>query len=163
MLATSTNRQPQTILWIALVVLALAALGNHMTLKTCVGECCAVEAMSCCEDELSVPAGTAKESCCSRCGTHNDAADETPRGDEPDFATGACAPGCCITVAFDVDMAPIAAPVQLPTLATHAPAPALPACLPTPARQAVRERPFDRGPPRIDRRTALRAYVVLLI
>ena len=83
----------------------------------------------------------------------------TPLGE----AHGSCAPGCRMVVTFYIELAPIelagdAAP--LPALAFEQ---ATPWCHPMLARQIVRQRPFDRGTPRVDRSTALRACTVLLI
>lgn len=156
-----TNKQASgPILWIALAVLVLAALGNHLTFKTCVGDCCH-DAASMVVAEADTTdgerAGDGHAACCGCC------ANNKPGNKSEDQARGTCDPGCCITLAFDIEMAPADAVEELPPL----PVIAIPVCMtqlarPTP-REVRRLRPFDRGPPRIDRCTALRACTVLLI
>jgi len=163
MLSTATSRQPKTILWIAAIALLLTALGNQMRLQTCVGECNATAVVSCCDAGPSTTGDAVEQACCGCCdGLPSLHGGDAPAGDLPDSLFGACKSGCCITVAFDIELAPFALPSH------HAPTAALPhptpsGCLPCLVREVVRTRPFDRGPPRVDRRTALRACVVLLI
>ena len=162
--SNSTSRPSQSILWIAVIVLALVALGNQMRLTTCIGDCCQAELSSCCDADESLSADTGQLASCDCCDQHGDATgDRSPAEGAPGSISRTCAPDCCLAVTFDVDMAPIATPVRLPTLAVATFTPALPACLSTPVREVVRTRPFDRGPPRIDRCTAMRACIVLLI
>ncbi|MCK5940565.1 MAG: hypothetical protein KAI24_01250, partial [Planctomycetes bacterium] len=94
--------------------------------------------------------------CCCCC----DDDGEPPRDDDDD---GACGTGCCITIAFDVDLAPT-------VVADDLPIPAMLPCgwpvaprAPPLVREAERRSTCDGGPPRVDRRTALRATTVLLI
>ena len=64
---------------------------------------------------------------------------------------------------FDVEIAPIDVPVELP-MAFALGLPVTEQCfVPMLAHEDKRLRPFDRGPPRVDRSTALRVCTVLLI
>jgi len=68
-----------------------------------------------------------------------------------------------VTVAFDVELAPIDMIVDMPDMAACMCAVIAPCWQRMLTRTVERQRPFDRGPPRVDRRTALRACTVLLI
>lgn len=151
-----TTRLTQPILWIATVALLLLAFGNRMQLTTCVGDCCAVEVASCCRDAATDEVTHDCCGCCERDGGESD-------GDDPDSTGGTCDSGCCVTLAVDVELAPATTPAELPDHQPLAFEPARPKFVASQPRAEVRTRPFDRGPPRIDRRTAMRACVVLLI
>ena len=154
---TEPTRQhaSQPTLWVTLLALLLVAMTSTVEVRTCVGACgepAAVERACCSQLATDLDA-----SCCGCCDEPTDEApserDDSERDDD----------GCCVTFDFDLDQAPTPT-VGKPRL----PAPAV--CwlepLPTPAARIFESsRPFhyDRGPPRIDRRTALRATQVLLI
>ena len=81
-----------------------------------------------------------------------------PHGEDDEGAGG-----CCVTIDFSVEMAPDIAAAKLPPLPfVSCWAPPMAAAQ---ARVFEAPRPFcfDRGPPRVDARTALRATQVLLI
>ena len=177
-----TTRLKRPILWIAVLALLLSAIGSQLRVKTCIGECCATETMTC---SVSQHDSFAKHACCDCCdetaqpGEDAPLGDDQPLGDQPlgDQPTGdqplgdrppgewrdGCTPGCCVTVDFEIEMAPIDVPVELPMVLALALPPIPQSFAPMPAREVLRLRPFDRGPPRIDRSTALRVCTVLLI
>ena len=147
-------------------LIALAVMVQQVQLQGCVGGCCAAPA--------SVE-GTPPSSCCSEkaarlserascCDTGVEAADApAPDGVPPLRATGRCAGGCCITVAFDLELGvPTRDGVVELEVAATAATPVVEGYVARlrPLRHA---RPFDRGPPRVDRGAALRACTVLLI
>jgi len=164
----STNRA-QPILWITLVALLLVAMTTGAQLRTCLGACqdgapedrtAPAAAASCCASNEDANEDVAS-SCCGCCEGSGDS-EEGGTG-EGDDGAGAPAGGCCVTLAFDVELAPSEAPTEL---RVGVPA----ACwvartAPPMVRVFEQPRPFcfDRGPPRIDGRTALRATQVLLI
>ena len=160
----SPSRPPlaRAILWIALIALLVAGLASGLHIKACVGSCCAVAAIDSCDAPATDARTHRTESggccCCA------DASDERRDGaPDPDQVRGACSPGCCITIAFDTELAPCDVPrAEMPFAAIAAGDDVAPAFGRDP-EPLVRLRPFDRGPPRIDARTRLRASTVLLI
>jgi len=173
MRTAKTSRTTPAILWIALALFVVAGLGNHLHFQTCTGDCCAQEMDSARDFRAAqLPAALASEEAADQCCCCGEASARgaTVRGDrdadegEPlDGARSSCAPGCCVAIGFDIEMA---------RLDGFAEAPSLPACVfatplgpqrSCPPREFKSPRPFDRGPPRVDRCTALRACTVLLI
>ena len=156
MATPTTTSAVRPTLWVTLIALLLVALTSQVRVRTCVGECAEPVEQTCCVAE---PAD-AGDACCGCCEDGEEA--PTPSGGDGEGA-GGCDGGCCITIAFDVDMAPSVDVAKLPTML---PAICWIAPLPQPAvrvLQSARPFYFDRGPPRIDGRTALRATQVLLI
>lgn len=159
--ALPTTRTTRPILWIAVLALLVAAIGSQLRMRTCVGECCELEAVAsaCCQLEAAI----ADDGCCGCCDEVDAARDGETDDGESGNQRGGCAPGCCLTMDFDVELAPIDVPVELP-MAFALALPPLPFALaPAAAREFETLRPFDRGPPRVDRSTALRVCTVLLI
>jgi len=161
MIRSQTTRHMRPILWIAVVALLLAALGSRVSVTTCIGNCCAIEASSCCLQETNV---ATDHTCCSHCdedapGEESPSDDDTPLSDSPNE----CMPGCCLTMDFDIELAPINEPIELPLTFALALPPTTHLFAPMQAHEAGRLRPFDRGPPRVDQSTALRVCTVLLI
>ena len=165
MLYPATSQRSRTVLWAAALVLLLAAIGNRLSLSTCVGECCDVEVASCCAtSDVATPTDGEDHGCCSCCETElTTHKDTTPPGETPGSPSGGCHPKCGLQIAIAIEMAPFAVSVPQPIPAPMLLAPALPGCQASLVRTVARTRPFDRGPPRTDQRTALRACVVLLI
>ena len=156
MLLKHLAQRPQPILWIAMFALVLMALGNHMRIKACTGQCGAVIASQCCSTEIDVAAPS--ESCCCCSDTTGDL-----EGEPEDEARSSCPIGCCFTLSFDIDIAPVCVPADGPHLTAQT-LPPTPTGLPKlDVRRAAFQRPFDRGPPRVDRCSAMRACTVLLI
>ena len=162
-----TTRLKRPILWIAALALLLSAIGSQLRVTTCIGECCAAETTTC---SVSQHDPLAKHACCDCCDETAHPSEESPRdddqrlGDQPlGESRDGCTPGCCVTVDFEIEMAPIDVPVELPMVLALALPPIPQSFAPMPAREVQRLRPFDRGPPRIDRSTALRVCTVLLI
>ena len=155
MIDLTRQRASRQTLWVTLLALLLVAMTSTVEVQTCVGACgepVAVE-RACCSNE---PAPDLDASCCGCC---DEPADEAPSDREDDEDEG----GCCVTIDFDLEQAPTptVGKLRLPTPAVCWLEP-----LPTPAAQifgAARPFYYDRGPPRIDQRTALRATQVLLI
>ncbi|MFT4511582.1 MAG: hypothetical protein ACI89X_003351 [Planctomycetota bacterium] len=153
------------ILWIAVVALLLAAVGSQLRVTTCTGECCAVEAAACCQLTTDDATGHECRGCCDDETPNAASPNERPSDDESPLSEprGECMPGCCLTMDFDIELAPIDVPVELPLAFALALPPTPQSFAPMLVREAERLRPFDRGPPRVDRSTALRVYTVLLI
>jgi hypothetical protein len=151
------------ILWIAVVALLLAAVGSQLRVTTCVGECCEVETAACCQIETDAITGDACCDCSDE--SPSDQPGEAPSDDESPLSDprGGCLPDCCLTMDFDIEMAPIDVPVEVPLTFALALPPAPQSFAPMHVRKFERLRPFDRGPPRVDRSTALRVCTVLLI
>jgi len=157
----TTTGAARSTLWVTLIALLLVAMTSQVRVRTCIGDCsdtAATLASACCEGPQLLVVDDESCDCCGCC-------DESePQGEEPcEDGAGDCEGGCCITIAFDVDMAPnvdvAKLPAMLPAICWIAP-------LPQPEVRVLESaRPFyfDRGPPRIDGRTALRATTVLLI
>ena len=144
------NRATRPASWVALLALLLVALTGTVELRTCSGSCeAAPAAASCCVD------ADASNDCCGCC--ESPAERPAPADDEDGDS------GCCTTVDFDVDQAPSSAATKFsaptPEICWIAPLPALA----TRVYESARPFNFDRGPPRVDERTALRATQVLLI
>ncbi len=154
---TSTQkRATRTALWISTVALLLVAMTNKVEVRTCLGVCAidVASATSCCGEVASFDVSSTCCGCCEQPGDDAPAPND-PAPDEDD--------GCCVTLAFDVDQAPGPEVCKL----RLAPAvicwlePLLTAVARVP--EAVRPFYYDRGPPRVDQRTVLRATQVLLI
>jgi hypothetical protein len=150
-----------------LLALFLAGLAGGAHIKACVGSCCADVAAA---DSCHAPATQAGADdtnsggccCCAKAGGERRGTDRdgTP---EPDQVRGTCGPGCCITIAFDTELAPCDAKrTEMPLAAIGAGDDVAPAFGRDPEPLA-RLRPFDRGPPRVDALTRLRATTLLLI
>lgn len=144
-----------------MVALLLAAAGSQLSITTCIGKCCVVEVAACCQLEAGV---ATDDTCCGCCddkapGEKSPSDDETPLSDP----RGGCTPGCCLTMDFDIELAPISVPIELPLTFALALPPTTHSFAPMQADEVERLRPFDRGPPRVDQSTALRACTVLLI
>lgn len=169
---------PLAILVIAALLLLGTAAGK-LRIDRCVGECAVTAtATSCCAAPEEGASGGCCGCCCEATSSHakNTPAQHTPtkhastamvhehRRTGGEVADEAERLPCCVTVAFgEVQFGPI--DVELPNVP-----PVLypPPVTPTIARPlAFDDRaltlPFERGPPRIDARTALRASTVLLI
>ena len=166
MIRLRTTRLMRPILWIAVVALLLAAVGSQLSVTICIGKCCVVEVAACCQ----LGAGVATDdTCCDSCddkapgetapGEKAPSDDETPLSDP----RGGCTPGCCLTMDFDIELAPISVPIELPLTFALALPPTTHSFAPMQAHEVERLRPFDRGPPRVDQSTALRVCTVLLI
>ena len=158
-----TARLKRPILWIAVLALLLSAISSQLRVTTCIGDCCASEVtaseVTTCSQSQEGPTGT--HTSCDCC---DESSEELPCDDDPlGESRGACMPGCCLTMDFDIEMAPIDVPVELPLTLALALPPTQQSFAPMPTREFERLRPFDRGPPRIDRSTALRVCTVLLI
>lgn len=142
------------ILWVTLIALLLVAVTSQVRVRTCVGDCAKPVEHACCVPE---PAD-------ADCGCCENATEmSAPKGEDEGAGAGERERDCCITIAFAVEMAPCVEEAKLPTTL---PAICWIAPLPQPAvrvLQSARPFYFDRGPPRIDGRTALRATQVLLI
>jgi hypothetical protein len=135
---------------LCVLVLLVMAAAPRLHTTVCTGDCCVVHLQP-------------KKKGCSGC--CKDKAPTPPAEREPDEERqrAQCGPGCCVHIDVDVDPAPVPgtiARVQLPPAAV----------VPEPQRVASpRARwpqwtlPHDTGPPRIDRRTALRASTVLTL
>lgn len=155
-----------TLLALACAVL-LAAVGDGMRFVRCIGSCCGVDAPAleqvvragCCGDEVHVaPTERVGCGCCAE-RPHGagvpDGFDQ--KGDDDE------SPDCCVELTFALDPAPSADKAPVPD-----PGPLLfvqdfVVRVPVDACVPAYVRPFDRGPPRIDARTSLRACTVLLI
>ena len=169
MRSDTTTRTTKTTLWVTLVALLLVAMTTGAQLRTCLGACqdgaregrtAQAAASSCCASNEDANEDVAS-SCCGCCEGSGDS-EEGGTGEGEDGA-GAPAGGCCVTLAFDVELAPSGAPTEL---RVGVPAACWVARTAPPMMRAFEQpRPFcfDRGPPRIDGRTALRATQVLLI
>ena len=178
-----TSAPARATLWVAVLLLLVTALA-HLRLSRCIGDCgtgtdeaaascCAVVTVDltdgatccgccgccdCCDCcDCATPAAAAKR---GRLDVAVDDGQDAPQGS----VRGTCAPGCRLTITFEgVEFAPAPAGTQL---ADGTPAAFVPLATnwPTPDRRPLtRGRPFDRGPPRVDAGTALRACTVLLI
>lgn len=156
------------ILWVAIVALIAASLGSQLRITKCLGECTSV-ASSCCTPKTPL----VDEACCGCC-TDDEAVDTEhvrptdsvagfPADHDPGATVGNCPSDCCITIAFDSELAPINMQVNMPDMFSMAFLPFAQTCLPMPARVVMRPRLFDRGPPRVDKCTAMRACTLLLI
>lgn len=183
MLSSPPRNLTRAILWMALLALVLGVIGSQVRISKCTTDCCVVAVSSCCEADASHDTTTTSSlgsgtRCCGCCdhpvpqqraaqdSSHDSAANEQRKHETPwpqGDARGTCPPGCQVVVSFDLELAPL----DVPDAPTHLPAlvfaPADSRCPPAIARAVVRQRPFDRGPPRVDRCTALRACTVLLI
>ena len=148
-------------LLLAAFAVLLASFVDGLRLRTCLGDCCAVVEADCC----STASSDAHAPCCDHhcCGTTAESpADDDDPERSPDETDPTCSPGCCATITFDVELAPSDAGCELPPL----PPPAMwmtgwPTARSAPAVPVPW--PIQRGPPRVDRRTELRACTVLLI
>lgn len=134
--------------------LLLVTLASKVEVRTCIGVCAdqAAATPACCSTPTAADAAA---SCCGCCEVPSDR-QPTPDDDDDDR-------GCCVTIDFDVDQAPASDPCKV---RMAAPIVCWVEPLPRPAARVVEAaRPchYDRGPPRIDRQTALRATQVLLI
>jgi hypothetical protein len=156
-------RATKATLWVTLVALLLVTMTSGAELRTCLGMCHAAAdaatTTSCCavSDAEDGSALDSPASCCGCC--DHDGEDEDLGGGGADAPAG----GCCVTIAFDVELAPSGAAAEVCLDAPAAVWTEL--CAPPNARVAEAARPshYDRGPPRVDGRTALRATLVLLI
>ncbi|MEC9048394.1 MAG: hypothetical protein VYA51_10300 [Planctomycetota bacterium] len=154
---TSTQkRATRATLWISMVALLLVAMTSQVEVRTCLGVCAidVASAPSCCDEVAPFDVSSTCCGCCEQPG------EDAPAPDDP---TPAEDDGCCVTIAFDVDQAPgpETCKLRLPPAVI---------CWLEPLKTAVARvpeaaRPFyyDRGPPRVDQRTVLRATQVLLI
>jgi hypothetical protein len=145
--------------WVVLTALMLVfclGLSSRSHFVVCTGKCCArATANPVLRDHC--------DSCC--CREHAHAKHSDARGQEPGPGSQrrACLPGCCVDLAFDVELAPAPRAVteHVPNVAAIEPAPV---CHDVPTRSWPQwVWPHDTGPPRIDQRTALRASTVLLL
>jgi hypothetical protein len=158
----------QPILWVAIIALIAASFGSQLRITKCLGGCAPI-AISCCTENAPI----ADEGCCSCCSDDEtdpaqqarpeSAAAGFPTDQDRSATSGSCPSDCCITIAFDTELAPIEMQDNLPNMFALAFLPTTQACLSMPARVVVRPRLFDRGPPRVDESTALRACTLLLI
>ena len=142
-----------------MLAMLAAAFAGKVRMQACTGACCSVAATA----DTALPHDDGACSECSSCCCEQQAAPERAEDEDDDGARGRCGPGCCVTIACEIELMPASrATFELPSFdLAVAPAPPL---LPRLARRApVRLRPFERGPPRIDGRTALRSCTVLLI
>lgn len=153
----------RSILAIALVLL-LATLAGQVRIARCAGDCAdGAAAAACCAG-----GGHATDAprCCGCCGPapHAQLPSRTPAAPGQPAQDAGCRPGCLTTLVLGgIELAPAPTALHAPTappVAVTLPPGALadPACEPL-----SRGRPFDRGPPRPDRETALLATTVLLL
>ena len=146
--------------WVVLATLLLVfglGLSHRFHIVVCTGDCCAA-ARAC---SVPVPRDTCSTCCCSEHGRTKTASAD--RGQEPGSGShrGTCKSGCCVDLAFDVELAPAPRAVSehvpdihgidIVQVAGVMPVHSWPQWL----------WPHDTGPPRIDRRTELRACTVL--
>ena len=148
----------------ALMLVFGLGLSHRSHLVVCTGQCCAGNASN---PVLRDHCG----SCCCReharaRPAHSDASTgSAARGLKPGPCSqrGACEPGCCVDLAFDVELAPAPRPATEGVPHVHGIESAQMHCdIPTRSWPQW-QWPHDTGPPRVDRRMALRASTVLLL
>jgi len=147
----------------ALTLVFCLGLSHRSHLVVCTGQCCARAAANpvlrdhcdscCCREHARA----------KRASSH--ARDSAAPGQEPGPARQrrTCEPGCCVDLAFDVELAPAprAAADHVPNVAAIEPAKVR--CDLSTRSWPQWQWPHDTGPPRTDQRTALRASTVLLL
>lgn len=152
--------------WIVLAALMLVfglGISHRSHFVVCTGQCCRC-------DEAKPVRRDHCASCC--CRVHTTGKRAQPRVATSSATSGrqpgpgqrrTCEPGCCVDLVFDVELAPAlraaaehvahASATEIAEVRLDAPTRGWP----------QREWPHDTGPPRTDRRTALRACTVLLL
>lgn len=162
----TNSRLGLPIAWIAILALVLAPGLSEFRFEACLGgPCCVTEGMAF-ESFESEPADDEEDGCtCCR----EDDGDEgrAPTPPEPRFPEPSCDPDCCIVIDFDVEFGPVVEPEPRDVATRADPTTAQPAAMPpfavtVPSPRRIRP-PERAPPPRLDRRTALRACTVLLI
>ena len=147
-------------MWVLLTALLLVfglGLSHRFHLVVCTGDCCAAARAS----SAPVPRDTCSTCCCrEHARTRTASAD---RGHERDGGShrGACKPGCCVDLVFDVELAPAPRAVSDDVPSVHGIEPVQVACVMPTCSWPQWSWPHDTGPPRTDRRTELRASTVL--
>ena len=124
-----TASRARSILWVTLTALLLVALTSRMEVRTCLGDCQPTVATdSCCAAPSGDVESTVDDGCCGCCdeGSPERAPGDDEPGDDGDGAGGREG-GCCVTIAFDVDMAPnvdaAKAPLAIPAICWVTPLP----------------------------------------
>ncbi|MEO6597539.1 MAG: hypothetical protein ABIP94_22575 [Planctomycetota bacterium] len=168
------QRRAHSIMWIVALLL-LTTVASHLRLSVCLGNCGNCHQIDKPGAASYCPStATQGDSACCCCAPHGRAhlhqarlhhrSDARDHGPGDGTLRGTCEPGCCIALEFEsVDLVPAPTTVDIPQeapLVCVLIAPTWP--LPD-GQPLTRGRPFDRGPPGFDRRTALRACTVLLI